>query len=176
MANKIVLLILVVLNLMVGNLIYKSIKADIDYTSNVLEIDRAVIERLQDVQKAQAAFRDMKGYFAGTFDSLRMFLTQEKYVKIRKIGDLDSDSLSGLSIDTLYVDPIKEFFPPDFNPQTLGLVPPHDTALFILKTDFIEKNYILMPVYQVTDPYPYNKNRTLQVGSLTDAVYSGNWK
>lgn len=176
MANKIIISVLILLNGFIGFQIYKSIKADVDYIDQVREIDLLVIQRLQDIQKAQIAYRDMKGEFASDFDTLRMFLLNEQYMKIRSVGDLDRDSLSGLSIDTVYVNPIEEFYEPGFDVNTLGWVPPQDTARFILETDFIEKNNLIVPVYQVTDPYPFNKNRTLQVGSLTDAVYSGNWK
>jgi hypothetical protein len=176
MVNKIIIAVLLLLNVFVGYEIYNSIKADVDYTAKVREIDLAVIARLQDVQKAQIAFKDMKGYFTSSFDTLSMFLTQEKFMKIRSVGDLDRDSSAGLSIDTVYVDPIAEFFEPDFRVSTLGKVPPADTAYFIMQSGFIIKNELQVPVYEAIDPYPFNKTRTLKVGSMTDAVYSGNWK
>lgn len=176
MVNKIIISVLLVLNGIVGYLIYGSIKADVDYTEKVRTVDLAVIERLQEIQAAQSAYRDMKGEFAPDFETLKTFLSTEKYVKIKSVGDLDKDSTAGLSIDTLYIDPIKEFFTPEFKLEKLGFVPPMDTALFIMRTDFVEKNMIKVPVYEVIDPYPFNKSRTLKVGSITDAIYSGNWK
>lgn len=176
MINRILIIVLLVLNGVVGFLIYRSVKDDVEYASKVFEIDFQVIERLQEVQRAQLAYKDMKGKFAGDFDSLIYFFENEKYMKIRSVGDLDQDSLSGLSIDTIYLDPKIEFFTADYDLNKLALVPPHDTAKFIIRADFIEKNNIKLPVFEVEDPYPFNKKRTLKIGSMSDAIYSGNWK
>lgn len=176
MTKKILIVALLILNGIVGFLIYRSVKDDIDYANKVYQIDALVIERLQEVQRAQLAYRDMKGSFADNFDTLFHFFKNEKYMKIRSIGDLDSDSTSGLRIDTVYLDPIVEFFGAGFPIERIALVPPKDTAKFLIQAKFIDKNNIQVPVFEVVDPYPFNKNRTLKVGSLTDAVYSGNWK
>jgi hypothetical protein len=123
------------------------------------------------------AYRDMKGYFAGDFDSLIYQFKHGKYTKIRSIGDLDKDSSAGLRIDTLYVNPIVEVFgSEDYPIEKIALVPPDDTAKFIINAKFVTKNNIEVPVFEVVDPHPYNKERTLKIGSLDDAIYSGNWK
>jgi hypothetical protein len=176
MTKNILIVALLILNVIVGFLTYRSVKDDIDYANKVYEIDLQVIERLQEVQRAQLAFRDMKGYFANDFDTLFSFFRNEKYMKIRSIGDLDSDSSGGLRIDTVYLNPIVEFFGEGFPIERIAFVPPMDTAKFLMESKFIDKNNIQVPVFEVTDPYPFNKKRALKVGSLTDAVYSGNWK
>jgi hypothetical protein len=176
MKNKIFIPILILLNAVVGYLIFDSVKEDIEYANRVDSIDQQVIARLKQIQTAQLAYKDMTGSFAPTFDSLFLQFRNGKYTKIKSIGDLDKDSLSGLKIDTLYLDPIVEFFGEGFQIEKIAFVPPMDTAKFKLESGFVEKNYIKVPVFEVTDPYPYNKNRTLKVGSMQDAIYSGNWK
>jgi hypothetical protein len=175
--NKIFIPILLIANIVVGLLIYRSVKDDVEYANKVYQIDKQVIEKLQEIQKAQMAYRDMKGHFADNFDSLIHQFKFGKYPKIRSIGDLDKDSTTGLRIDTLLVNPIVEVFGrEDYPIGKLSLVPPADTAHFLINAKFIEKNNVQVPVFEVVAPHPYNKERTLKIGSLDDAIYSGNWK
>ncbi|MCK9480625.1 MAG: hypothetical protein M0R38_02555 [Bacteroidia bacterium] len=177
MSNRIIIVVLLILNGIVGFLIYYSVKKDVDYTMQVRLIDQQVIDRLKEVQKAQLAYKDTKGKFADNFDTLIYFFKNEKYMEIKSIGDLDKDSLAGLEVDTIYLDPLIEVFgSKEYNIDKIALVPPQDTAKFNISAGFIEKNEIKIPVFEVTDPHPFNKQRTLKVGSMKEAIYSGNWK
>ncbi|MCO6494890.1 MAG: hypothetical protein J5I91_04300 [Bacteroidetes bacterium] len=177
MSNRIVIIILLALNIVVGYLIFHSVKKDVDYTNQVRIIDLQVIDRLKEVQKAQLGYKDTKGKFADNFDSLIHFYKFEKYMEVRSIGDLDKDSLAGLEVDTVFSNPLEKVFGnANYDIETIELVPPMDTAKFIISAGFIEKNDVKVPVFEVVDPHPFNKDRTLKVGSMKEAIYSGNWK
>ncbi|MCZ2130470.1 MAG: hypothetical protein LC109_09410 [Bacteroidia bacterium] len=177
MSNKTIIIVLLILNAVVGYLIYHSVKVDVDYTNEVRQIDQQVIDRLKEVQKAQLGYKDTKGKFADNFDSLLYFYKHEQYMEVKSIGDLDKDSLAGLKVDTVFSNPLEKVFGnKEYNIDKIALVPPQDTAKFLISAGFIEKNDVQVPVFEVTDPHPYNRVRTLKVGSMKEAIYSGNWK
>ena len=67
-----------------------------------------------------------------------------------------------------------------FNKQypidSLAHVPPSNKWKFVLDAGIINKSKITVPVFEVRDPKPYNPNKPLILGSMTEANLNGNWQ
>ncbi|MBK7873860.1 MAG: hypothetical protein IPJ74_26000 [Saprospiraceae bacterium] len=53
------------------------------------EREQAVIAQLMEIRKAQELFRDIKGGFSPTFDSIGYVLTNDSFQIVQVFGDLD---------------------------------------------------------------------------------------
>jgi hypothetical protein len=177
MNKKILVTLLLVFTLVMAYLSYDSVQSELDYRAKVRQIDQLVIGRLDTLRKMQLAYRDMKGKFAGSFDELFYFMKNEKYVKVKEIGENDGE-VKNIKTDSLFLDPRKEILGSEtINVDRFKLVPPEDTAVFILKAGTINQNNVEVPVFEISDPHPFNKkNKALKVGDMNNAVTNGNWK
>lgn len=167
---------ILLVNIVIAYLVYDTIATDVRRGKEIARIDKLVIDKLEMIRKAQLAYLNMKGQFAPDWETLINTFQNEKYPKIKKIGDADLDSTVVVKIDTIFVDPIVEVFGMQYDMSKIKFVPPADTAVFIMKAGLVNKNDIMVPVFEVVDPYPVNPKRTLQVGSMLDANYTGNWR
>lgn len=119
--------------------------------------DKAVIERLIDIRKAQVEFRNLNGRYMASYDTLIDFikngeipfvlkegilsdeqleagLTEEKALAIVKKGntsEIEKNGLVGFKRDTMFVSVLDTIYAnrPNFNPDSLKYVPfaPKDT-------------------------------------------------
>lgn len=175
--KTIIMLALLALNILIAYKIYDTIIGDVRRQAKIESIDEQVIEKLKDIRDAQVAYRQMHGKFAPDFPTLINGIKNGKIAKYKKSGDKDKNPNAVVSIDTTYVDAMIEVFKTkDYPIDELGLVPPMDTATFIMEVGSVVKNDVKLPTFQVKDPHPFNPERTLQVGSLYDAIDFGNWE
>ena len=175
--KTIVMLALLVVNIILVICIYNLFIGDIREKEKIEEIDAQVIEKLTLVRDAQVAYNQMTDSFASDFPSLIKAIKNGRIAEFKKSGDKDKDPNAVVKLDTIYTDAmIYVFGDKNYPIDKLGLVPPHDTATFIMATGKVTKNDVTLPTFLVKDPYPYNPKRTLQVGSLDDAIDFGNWK
>lgn len=81
----------VILVAAIGLLVYlcwKSIQGPIDFKTHSEMRDKAVIKRLIDIRTAQVAFRESKGEYTASFDSLINFVKNGKVALLQKYGEL----------------------------------------------------------------------------------------
>ncbi len=176
MSRRLLNIILSVVALVLIVLIVISIKGPIDKLDKIDKVEGMVIAKLEDIKKAQMAYKEMNDTFASNFDDLIAGIKTGKIKKLRKLGDKFSDTLQNVKVDTVYLDAFEETFGKDYAIDLLGKVPPSNTYDFTLETNILDKSGIKVPVFQVSDPKPINPKRTLKLGSLSDAIYTGNWK
>ena len=84
-------LVKVILVAAIGLLVFlcwKSIQGPIDFKKQRETRDRAVIKRLVDIRTAQVAFRENKGEYTSSFDSLINFVKNGQVALLEKHGDL----------------------------------------------------------------------------------------
>ena len=175
--KTIIMFVLLAVNIALAFGIYNMISGDVRERETVKKIDSQVIEKLKLIRECQLAYRNNHGKYAPTFEDLITEIRDGKIIEYKMSGDRDRDPNAEVKMDTIYKDAMIEIFGTrDYPIEKLGLVPPHDTATFILEVGQVTKNDVTLPTFQVTDPYPYNKKRTLQVGNLFDAIDAGNWK
>ncbi len=70
------------------------IQAPIDFKKEREYRYSYVIENLKDIRKAQLAYKDEHGVFAGDFDKLINFVKYDSLRVVRKLGELKGDSIS----------------------------------------------------------------------------------
>ncbi len=83
--------------------LYKSIEEPIAFKAEREKRERAVIDKLRQIRSAQEYYRDIKGGFAGSFNSLTYVLRKDSFRIIKVIGDPDDPSYVGeISYDTTF--------------------------------------------------------------------------
>lgn len=177
MANNIVKIVLAIACIIVGYLTYDTIATTIKYEKRVAAIEKDIITRLTDIKEAQFAFKDAYGKFADNFDTLLVALKTGEIPEIKQVGDVEEDPNVEVIRDTLYV-PIREKVKGKItNPfDSLPFVPHSNKVKFELKAGEITRNGVDIKVFMAKDPEPFSKKRALQIGSMDDAIYTGNWE
>lgn len=182
MVNNIIKGVLVIGVCLLGYLVYESIMGEIRYQKEVDRIEDLVIKKLETIRVAELAYKDVKGDFTNDFDSLINFMTNGTMKVLVEYGDKD-DSTSVYRQEIKEVS-VRDSFFSDISIDSIAFVPPMDTAKFELLAGRIVQGGVEVPVFQVTDPYPFDRQRknpnhpkkALRVGSMSEASYSGNWK
>ncbi len=175
-------IVLSIVALFLAYMVYESIASEMRYRKQVEAVEAQVIDKLEHIRVAQLAYKDNTGKFCDNFDTLVHFVKTGKLQIIKQYGDRD-DSTSVFRQEFVYVSILDSLFK-DFNVDSMAYVPPYDTAKFIMDAIIITQANVEVPVFKVVDPHPYDKQRqsdshpkkALQVGSLSEATYSGNWK
>jgi hypothetical protein len=105
--------------------------------------EAAIKERLIDIRTAQEAFKSVKGYYTGSFDTLITFLETDSLPLVFKRGSLTDDMIAEgittereavkkglISRDTSYIPVLDSVFHKDYPIEQLRYVPGTDTAQF----------------------------------------------
>jgi hypothetical protein len=168
------LIIIAVLSYLTFNTVY----SDIKYEEEVTEKEAAVIKKLELLRDGQIAYKDEKGKFAGNFPDLLEFMENGKMRVLIQEGDKD-DSTTVFKTTEMMVS-IKDSLFRKVNIPQLKYVPFHDTLQFKMAAGEIKKNSVTVPVFEIVDPMPFSKDRKkkknpLQVGSIYEVNYNGNW-
>tara|TARA_B100001059_G_scaffold236483_1_gene287239 strand:- start:1328 stop:1864 length:537 start_codon:yes stop_codon:yes gene_type:complete len=161
-----------------GYLIFESIAEPIRYQKQVAIKEKAVIEKLAILRDGQLAYRENKGGFAGNFTDLLDFMQNGQLKVLIQQGDKD-DSTTVYKVEEYFVS-VKDSLFGDVDVPNLKFVPFKDTLQFNIASGEIKKNAVTVPVFVISDPEPFSKERRkkndpLKVGSIFDANYSGNW-
>lgn len=172
----------------------QSIREPIAFNAERTRREQAVIEKLMEIRKAQELFRDIKGGFAPTFDSLRYVLTNDKFQIIQVFGDPDDPNFTGqITYDTSYIPAIQTIDSLGINLDSLQFVPYGGGTTFDLKADTLTYQSTLVNVVEVgvrrkmfmgrySDPRyakydkSYDPESIIKFGSLTAPNLSGNWE
>ena len=104
-------LVKVILVAAIGLLVFlcwKSIQGPIDFQKQREVRDRAVIQRLVDIRTAQVAFREIKGEYTASFDSLINFVKNGKVALLQKHGDLTEEQMEAGMTETKAMQIINE--------------------------------------------------------------------
>lgn len=169
-------IILAILAMALVIAIVLSVKAPIDQKNEIEEVDAAVILKLEDIKRAQMTYKEMNDSFASSFEDLINGIRTGKVKTYRKLGGRAADTLQEVKVETIIVDAMTYTFNADYPLDLLGKVPPSNSYDFEMKVSRINQNNIDIPVFMVADPKPLNPLRTLTLGSLNEAKYTGNWK
>ena len=89
-------LVKVILVAAIGLLVFlcwKSVQGPIDFKEHREARDQAVIKRLVDIRTAQVAYREIKGEYTASFDSLISFVKNGKVALLEKHGDLTEQQM-----------------------------------------------------------------------------------
>lgn len=178
MNKKVLTSFLIAVTLIVGYLTFDSINSEINFRKKVAEVDQLVIERLETLRKIQLAYKEVNGEYADNFDKLFNFMNNGKYFKLKTVGENDGD-VNNSKTDTIFVNPKVGVLglTQESNINYLKMIPPTDTAIFKINAGKITQNNVLVPVFEISDPHPFNKGeKPKKVGDMYNAVTTGNWK
>ncbi|MEL6356062.1 MAG: hypothetical protein AAFQ37_03915, partial [Bacteroidota bacterium] len=91
-----------VLALVLGYLLYASIKEPIAFEGFRAERKATLVSKLETIRQTQEMYRDITGEFAADFDTLAEVLTNENFQIVRVIGDPDDPDFTGeITYDTI---------------------------------------------------------------------------
>lgn len=172
--------------------LYKGVDDVVEEEKRIALIEAATIEKLQMLRDAELAFQASNGKYADNWNDLKNFITTGKIwivqrtetTKLLEYGkeeiSVSFDTLgSVLVMDSLFNE--RKF--PNFNLETVAIVPASGGKQFEFFADKIERNSYKIDVFEIRDPAPINPARklnnnekALKVGSRTDASTEGNWK
>ncbi len=175
-------------------LLIQSIREPIAFNSERTKREQAVVAKLMEIRKAQEAFRDIKGGFAPTFDSLRYVLMNDSFRIVQVFGDPDDPNYTGaITYDTLYYPAIDSIRALGINLDSLRFVPFGRGEVFEIQADTLTYQSTLVNVVEVgvrrkvfMGPYAdpryarydkaYDPNSIVKFGTMTAPNLSGNWE
>jgi hypothetical protein len=159
----------------------RSVARSNEFAAAVAERNALVVQSLKDVRTVQLGYRQAYGHFTADVDALRQFV-QHGHVplvfKTRVSGTPDE-----AAPDTVWVPVMERLFGLTsaqqdrmypFDPATFGTLPGTDQEL-IVRAGHIDRDGVLVPVFEAKDPEPWSPGDTLSVGSMTTPSLEGNW-
>ncbi|MEQ9188463.1 MAG: hypothetical protein RLP15_12060 [Cryomorphaceae bacterium] len=169
---------------------YMSIKVPIEFQEEKERRYAHVIQRLKDIRTAELAYKAIYQKYIGNTDSLVNFIKNDSIPFIKAIGEVpDTMSLEQaikegiVSRDTNYTSVLDSLFGGNakerihaFHADSFVVVPFTGGKRFKLESGFVERSGVKVPVFQATDPAPFDRRDPLQVGSMADPKTNGNWE
>ncbi len=171
-----------------------SIREPIAFKAEKEKRERAVVNKLMKIRTAQEAFRNIKGGFAPSFDSLSKVLKTDSFSIVSVIGDPDDPDFTGEIIyDTIYMPAIDSIRSLGINLDSLRYVPYGGGSEFEMQADTITYQATNVPVVEVgvrrqvfmgpfKDPRfarydrGYDPNSVIKFGNMNAPNLSGNWE
>lgn len=120
-------------------LCYNSITTPIKFSEEKERREKAIIQRLSDIRKAEVEYRNLKGDYTDSFDTLMNFIKNEKSAIILKEGELTDKQLEEgmtekeavklglIKRDTTYVSMQVALFGENYNVDSLCYIPYSET-------------------------------------------------
>jgi len=143
-------------------------------------------DKLIDIRSAQLAYKEKNGQFTHNFEELIAFVKTDSFVLVQKTDTLieyynnmyrEYQFKDTMLIDTLgKVSILDSLFTENYPIDSLAYVPPVNKVEFVLRAGVVNKSKIDVPVFEAKDPQPYDKNKPLIIGSMTEANLNGNWQ
>ncbi len=155
-------IVLIGIAILLGYLIFNSVQRPIDFEKAKKERYEKVVERLKDIRKAEAAFKDVHGEFTGNWDTLINFVQNGQLPFVRRIGMLTDSMIEAgwteetaikkgrIIRDTVRVAVVDTLFGAGYDASKLKYVPVEDTvATFYLgATVLTTGSGIQVPVFE----------------------------
>ncbi len=136
--------ILAIAVLLLAYLLFESIQEPIRFNREVFKREKATIQKLKDIRRAEEIYKSKFGVYTGDFDTLITFVKFDSLPIILAIGSIP-DSLYDLGVteekaikmgiivrDTNYVSVLDSIFPSNYKIDSLRYVPFADTNQFFL--------------------------------------------
>ena len=182
--------------IVIGYLLYLSIKEPIEFKSEKDRRQTAVVDKLRLIRNMQEFYRDANtdGSFASNWDTLSHVLRNGQFRQIKVVGDPDDPDFTGEIIyDTTYIPIIDTIQAMGISLDSLKFIPFTDGMAFDIVADTLTYQSTKVNVVEVgttmshfMGPYAdprfakydnsYNPNRTIKFGDLTKPSLAGNWE
>ncbi|SHO62657.1 hypothetical protein [Algoriphagus zhangzhouensis] len=190
--TKVLSIVFFVVAIGLGYLLWKGVDDVVETEKRIALVEGAIIEKLQMLRDAQLAYQASNGEYAGNWNDLKNFIQNGEIWLVQrtettKLLEYGKEETT-VEFDTLGSVPVMDSLfnarkYPDFNLETMAVVPASGGKQFEFFADKIERNSYEINVFEIRDPAPMNPERklnnnekALRVGSRTDASTEGNWK
>jgi len=171
---------LTVIIIVLAYLLFQSIMKPIRFNNEKNERETAIKERLIDIRTAQEAFKSVKGYYTGSFDTLITFLKTDSLPLVFKHGALTDEMIAEgitteqmavkkglISRDTSYIPVRDSVFKKDYPLDNLRFVPGVENTEFqmsasrVMTTSMVLVN--VFEAYVLNDVFLSDLDRQLVV-------------
>lgn len=199
MKLNILKVILAVAIVVLAYLVYDSIMQPIEFLKEKKHRDVEIIQNLKDIRDLQTYYKNAKGAYTSSFDSLIAFASTGEIPVVRIIPDPNDTTFTLTISDTLgYIKVFDSLFGKrrHFDIKQLSVVPFTDGAKFDMDAGEIERGGVKVSVFEAKVPYEtylkgLDQQRVLnliaadkaldrfpglKVGSLTEPTVNGNWE
>lgn len=186
-------LLMGLLILVLGYILYTQIQEPIAFQKAKTQREKAVIDKLVKIRKAEEAYRGVTGKFAGSFEELANTLKTGKFMIIQQNGDADDLTNKNVTYDTSYVPAIDSITKLGVVLEDIDVVPYGDGAKFEIKADTVTYQQALVDVVLVGTPYEtfmgefksarfkkydekYDPKKKIKFGDLSKPILTGTWE
>lgn len=177
--------------IIVGYLLFDSIRKPIVFENEVKRRREATIQRLKDIREIQGIFRNVYGRYTSSFDTLIDFVNNGQIPLIKVIADPKDTTFSVFIYDTIGYIAVKDSILKNrhgFDPKNLRYIPFSDNVEFEMKAGKIESRGVVVNVIEVFAANKYflkgldlksnniNPDDGLKFGSMYEPTTDGNWE
>ncbi len=179
--------------LFLGFILYKQIQEPIAFQQTKNLREKAVIDKLVKIRKAQEAYRGVTGKFASSFEDLTETLKNGKFVRVQVYGDVDDPTQSNIRYDTTYLPAIDSVKALGIELEGIDVVPYGEGAKFNIQADTVTYQSALVDVVQVGVTYEtfmgefkdarfkkydekYDPKKKIKFGDLSKPILTGSWE
>ena len=189
----IISIVLVLVIALLAYMLYLNIQEPIAFQAVKNAREDVVVDKLKEIRQAQEIYRDIKGQFAGDFDSLSYVLKNDSIKFENIIGDPD-DPTGGEFIRTVTYSPaIDSVQALGLNLDSLRYIPFSEGGEFSIQADTLTYQSTLVSVVEVGTRWKefmgeygsiryakydnsYDPNRMLKFGDMSAPNLTGNWE
>ncbi|MDX1684608.1 MAG: hypothetical protein R3275_05180 [Saprospiraceae bacterium] len=191
---KTVISIITIIGIIVlGYLLYDSIREPIAFKNEKEKREQAVINKLKKIREVQEVYRAVTGDFAGNFDSLKHVIRTGQIPILKVEGDPDDPTGGEFTVDTLYFSAADSVESLGINLDSLQYVPYSSGATFDISADTMTYQQTLVNVVEVgvqrkkfMGKYAdarfakydnsYDPDSKLKFGNMESPNTAGNWE
>ena len=174
---------------------YDSVQNKLEFIEEQDKREAKVVQRLMDIRSAEVSYKKVHGEYAGNFDALINHVLNDSMPVIKAIGTVPDTLTEAKAVelgivtrDTLLISVRDTLFPANFAVDSLRYVPNSGGAQFELQAGEVEKNKLVVKVFEAFATYEkilHGMNLSeeyidlkdgLRVGSMTDPHTRGNWE
>ncbi|MBT8231254.1 MAG: hypothetical protein HKO66_14830 [Saprospiraceae bacterium] len=190
--KKIISIVLALVIIFLTWALIQSIKEPIAFQKVKKERKDAVVAHLEKVRKAQEAYRDITGKFAGNFDSLKHVLTTDSFTIENIVGDPDDPTGQAFTRTLIKKPAIDSILKLGIELEGLEKVPFGDGKTFSIEADTMTYQSTLVNVVEVGTRWKdfmgeyaskkyskydnsYDPDKRMKFGNMNAPNLSGNW-
>ncbi|PIQ35175.1 MAG: hypothetical protein COW63_01620 [Bacteroidetes bacterium CG18_big_fil_WC_8_21_14_2_50_41_14] len=197
--KKIVQVILAVIIIGLGYLVYESIMEPVRFKKEKSSREKMVIQKLKDIRSSQVIYKQLKGSYATSFDTLISFLKVAEIPVVKIIPDPTDTTYTRTISDTVgFINVADSLFSKikNFSFTTFKTIPYSGGEFFEMKADTTERGGVKVHVFEAKAPFTaylkgmdeqsiinlnakfedIDKYPGLKVGSLVEPSTDGNWE
>ena len=172
---KIINIVLSVVILLLAAYLYYIISQPIKFEKEKKLRYSEVINQLKQIRMTQLAYKAEHGKYSSDFNELIEFAKNGQFTVVKRIGNAD-DTTAVVIRDTSYISVKDSLFKNNLSVDSLAVIPFTSGAKFKMDAGIIEKGRVKVPVFEVIDTKPFDKEDILKVGSMSEPTNAGNWE